>query len=76
MRSTLSVEISETWHKVCEDTVGSVRCGHEGLQRMRWRCCSPTFTQEPSKQGMRQILGNVERNDEQKLVLTKFVRDA
>ena len=38
------LEIRETWHKLCDDTVGSVRCGHEGLQRPRSTVLSTYFS--------------------------------
>ena len=39
VRSTRSIEIPVSRHKLCDDTVGSVRCRHEG--------CRPSVRREP-----------------------------
>ena len=85
MRSTRSIEIPGTWHTLCDDTVGSVRCGHEGYRQSVRRYCSLTFThakkdlsnnraptQEQSKQQrVSHILEIWRGTTSEKLILTK-----
>ena len=86
MRSTRNIEIPVTWDKLCDDTVGSVRCRHEGYRPSVRRYYSLTFThakkdsieqqraptQEPSKQQRVSQIGETWRGTtSDKLVLTK-----
>ena len=84
MRSTRSIEIPVTWHKLCDDTMGSVCCRHAGYrQSVRW-CCSPTFThakKDSSNKGREQTTsrepgwGNLASYDERKVDLDDIVRE-
>ena len=88
MRSARSIEIQVTWQKLCDDTVGSVRRGHEGYRQCLRRYCSLTLrhakkdsveqqrppTQEPSKQRVSKMWDNWRSYDERTDDLDETVR--
>ena len=84
VRNTRSIEIPVTQHKLFDDTVGSVRCGHEGLQTARTTVLQPYFytreerldgatkpTQEQNKQRRVSQIGETWRDTSEKLISTK-----
>ena len=44
VRNTRSIVLPVTWHKLFDDAVVSVRCGHEGYRQSARRYCSLTCT--------------------------------
>ena len=80
-----------TWHKLCDDTVDSVRCGHEGYRQSVRRYCNLYFypreerldratkgADPRTKQTTTRELDwrNLARYDERKVGLDEIVRGA
>ena len=84
-------EHRETWHRLCDDTVVSSRCDHDGLQAERTTVLQPYFLLTREEDSIEQFRapdprteqttrepdwGNLARYDERKVDLDEIVRGA